>query len=159
MMHALLARARGASRIFIRDLSEERMQQCTEVCAEFIPVYGENLKEEIMKLTDNRGIDVCIVACPSGRAQEESLELMSMNGRILFFGGLPQGRDKVLLPSNLIIISSYPSTGLPEQMFPSTGQQRKWWSTESLICQTSYLGNIPWTIYRKRLHTPKVRRD
>lgn len=102
MMHALLARARGASRIYIRDLAEERMQQCAEVCAEFIPVYGENLKEEIMKLTDNKGVDVCIVACPSGRAQEESLELMSMNGRVLFFGGLPQGKDKVLLPSNLI---------------------------------------------------------
>lgn len=102
IMHALLARARGASRVFIRDLSEERMRQCTEVCREFVPMYGEDLKEEVMKQTGNKGIDVCIVACPSGRAQEEALELMSMNGRVLFFGGLPQGKDKVLLSSNLI---------------------------------------------------------
>lgn len=102
VMHALLARARGASRVFIRDLSEERMRQCKEVCREFVPMYGEDLKEEVMKQTGNKGIDVCIVACPSGRAQEEALELMSMNGRVLFFGGLPQGKDKVLLSSNLI---------------------------------------------------------
>ena len=42
------------------------------------------------------------MACPSGQAQAESLELMAMNGRILFFGGLPQGKDMVSLPSNLI---------------------------------------------------------
>lgn len=102
IMHALLARAKGASRVFIRDLSEERMRQCTDVCSEFIPLYGEDLKAEVMRQTNNKGIDVCVVACPSGRAQVEALELMGMNGRILFFGGLPQGKDQVLLTSNLI---------------------------------------------------------
>ena len=89
MMHALLARARGASRIYIRDLAEERMQQCAEVCAEFYSgIRGKYSKKEIMKLTDNKGIDVCIVACPSGSSTRGShWKLMSMNGRVTLFWG------------------------------------------------------------------------
>lgn len=102
LIHALLAKASGASKVYMRDLSEERMHQCAEIDSDLIPIFGENLTEQVMELTKGRGIDVCIVACPSGRAQAESLELMAMNGRILFFGGLPQGKDIVPLPSNLI---------------------------------------------------------
>lgn len=102
LMHALIAKASGAGRVYMRDLSEERLRQCTEIDNDLIPVYGQNLLEQMMDFTGGKGVDVCIVACPSGQAQAESLELMAMNGRILFFGGLPQGRDIVSLPSNLI---------------------------------------------------------
>lgn len=102
LMHALLAKAMGASRIFVRDLSEERMRQCSDIDEDIMPVYGDDLKTEIMKLTENRGVDVCITACPSPQAQAGSLELMAMNGRILFFGGLPAGKDLVQIPTNLI---------------------------------------------------------
>ncbi|MCM1134102.1 MAG: zinc-dependent dehydrogenase [Clostridium sp.] len=102
LMHALLAKACGAAKVYMRDLSEERLKQCAEVDKDFIPLYGQNLKEQIFDLTNGRGVNVCIVACPSGQAQAESLELMAMNGRILFFGGLPQEKDIVSLPSNLI---------------------------------------------------------
>ena len=102
LMHALIAKASGAGRVYMRDLSEERLRQCTEIDNGLIPIYGRNPLEQIMDFTDGKGVDVCIVACPSGQAQAESLELMAMNGRILFFGGLPQGKDMVSLPSNLI---------------------------------------------------------
>ena len=102
LMHALIAKASGAGRVYMRDLSEERLRQCTEIDNGLIPIYGRNPLEQIMDFTDGKGVDVCIVACPSGQAQAESLELMAMNGRILFFGGLPQGKDMFSLPSNLI---------------------------------------------------------
>ncbi len=44
---------------------------------------------------------MCITACPSVAAQEQSLELMAVNGRVLFFGGLPKGA-KAYLDTNLI---------------------------------------------------------
>lgn len=102
IMHALLAKACGAAKIFMSDLSDERLRQCTDIEPSLIPIYGTNVKEQIMKYTDNRGLDVCITACPSPAAQASSLELMAMNGRILFFGGLPAGKDQVTLPTNLI---------------------------------------------------------
>lgn len=102
IMHALLAKAKGASRVFIRDFSRERMEQCVEIDSSIVPVSDEDLKGAIMKLTGGRGVDVCITACPSASAQKETLDLMAVNGRILFFGGLPAGRDKVELETNQI---------------------------------------------------------
>lgn len=102
IMHAMLARASGASRVLIRDLSQERMRQCVKIDPSITAVEGDNLLEEVMKITGGRGVDVCITACPSPKAQEESPELMAVNGRILFFGGLPAGKDIVPIPTNLI---------------------------------------------------------
>ena len=102
LMHALLAYARGASRVFLRDLSPERMDQGVAIDHRIVPIVEENLLDAVMRLTNGRGVDVCITACPSGAAQAESLELMAMNGRVLFFGGLPAGKDRVTLQTNLI---------------------------------------------------------
>lgn len=102
LMHALLAKARGASLVYLRDLSRERMDQGVAIDGSIVPIYDDNLLDAIMSLTHGRGVDVCITACPSGAAQAESLELMAMNGRVLFFGGLPAGKDRVTLQTNLI---------------------------------------------------------
>lgn len=102
LMHLLAAKMRGAGRLFIRDLSSERMDQCEKLIPFSQALRGEDLKRLVMERTGGRGVDVCIVACPSPAAQAGSLELMAMNGRILFFGGLPAGHDEVSLPSNLI---------------------------------------------------------
>jgi L-iditol 2-dehydrogenase len=102
IMHALLAKACGASKVYMRDLSKERMDQCTQIDPEIIPIYEDDLQAAVMKLTNGKGVDICITACPSSAAQAESLGLMAMNGRILFFGGLPAGKDMVSMPTNLI---------------------------------------------------------
>jgi L-iditol 2-dehydrogenase len=102
IMHCMLAKASGASKIFIYDLSKERVRQCVDIDAEFIPIEENDLLAEIMKLTGGKGVDVCITACSSGAVQAASLELMAMNGRVLFFGGLPAGKDSVTLSTNLI---------------------------------------------------------
>jgi len=102
ILHILLARLSGAKNLYIRDISEARMMKCRELVPECISVKGENLTEAIMSLTGGRGVDVCITACPVPAVQAESLALMAKNGRVLFFGGLPAGRDEVPLPTNLI---------------------------------------------------------
>ena len=102
IMHAQLAKASGAGKVMIRDLSAARMEQAHEVDADILPLTGENLLDAVMKETDGKGVDVCITACPSPVVQKESLSLMAMNGQILFFGGLPAGKDLVELPTNLI---------------------------------------------------------
>lgn len=102
LMHGMLARAGGAGQVFITDLNKERLKLCTEAQKDIIPIEQENLKEEIDRYTNGRGMDVVIVACPSGEAQAQSLHYLGMNGRALFFGGLPAGRDQVVLDSNLI---------------------------------------------------------
>lgn len=93
LMHAMLAKVSGAGQIIMSDLSQKRLEKCRELMPEL------QLLEEG---STPSGIDVCITACPSGQAQADALSYMNMNGRILYFGGLPAGRDQVTLNTNLI---------------------------------------------------------
>ncbi|MDR1105134.1 MAG: alcohol dehydrogenase catalytic domain-containing protein [Treponema sp.] len=102
IMHALLAKAKGARRIFIRDISAPRMRQCTELVEGTVMVESEDLEEAVKSLNGGRLVDVCITACPSAAAQADALKVTGMNGRILFFGGLPAEKDGVVLTTNLI---------------------------------------------------------
>lgn len=102
IMHAKLARLGGAAKVFINDLSEARLEQCKTFDPAFITIGSNGLEETIMAETRNRGIDVCITACPAPQAQQAALGLMAVNGRVSFFGGLPKDKEVVGLNSNLI---------------------------------------------------------
>ncbi|MFP3088888.1 alcohol dehydrogenase catalytic domain-containing protein [Treponema sp. TIM-1] len=102
IMHALLAKAKGAAEIYIRDISRERMEQCTRLVEGSLPIDAENLEEAVKDLTRGRLMDVCITACPAPAAQIDALKVTGMNGRILFFGGLPAGKEEVTINTNLI---------------------------------------------------------
>ena len=86
----------------MNDLSEDRLALCKELDPDIITVTSAELKEKIMAETKGNGVDVSIIAAPSPEAQSSAIELMNMNGRVLFFGGLPKDRENVQLNSNTI---------------------------------------------------------
>ena len=103
-LHVRLARANGASRITLVELNRGRLEQAAAlvdpddtVCAGEVDVV-----EEIMRLTDGRGVDVAITATAAGIAQEQAVSYAARQGRISFFGGLPQDRPTITLDSNLV---------------------------------------------------------
>lgn len=100
IMHIMVAKLFGAAKIFMNDLSRERMEQAKELFPDLILVEGD-LQEEIRKHT-GKGVDVCIIAAPAPTAQTQSLQYMNMNGQLLFFGGLPKDRENVSLNTNLV---------------------------------------------------------
>ena len=100
IMHIMLARLFGASKIFVSDLSEDRLKQIKVMFPDVITV-NTNIKEKIKEVT-GKGVDVCIVAAPSAIAQMESLAYMNMHGKLLFFGGLPKDKENVSLNMNLL---------------------------------------------------------
>lgn len=102
LLHAKVARLGGASTIYVSDLSSERLGRCRQMDASWIVVPAQDLARRIADGTEGLGVDVCIVACPSGQAQAQALELAGINGRVLFFGGLPRGDSVVPLDTNLI---------------------------------------------------------
>jgi L-iditol 2-dehydrogenase len=101
-MHALLARACGAAKTYIRDISVSRMKECASLIPGCQIVEGDDLEAAINGLTGGKGVDFCITACPAPQAQVDALKVCGMNGRILYFGGLPAGKDAVTLNTNLI---------------------------------------------------------
>lgn len=111
LMHAKLAKMAGASKVMINDISEQRLAESQEVDPSFISILSDGLKEQISKKTNGKGLDVCITACPAPAAQQIALELTGMNGRIIFFGGLPKNRQGVELNTNHIHYKQLVITG------------------------------------------------
>ena len=110
IMHGMLAKMSGASRVFINDISENRLKECKEIDPFFTTVYG-NLEETVSKETEQKGTDVVITACPVPAVQQEALELAAKYGRVCFFGGLPEEKKMVLLNSNAIHYKQLSVTG------------------------------------------------
>jgi L-iditol 2-dehydrogenase len=103
-LHVRIARARGAGRVFLVELSRERLTMAADVvkpdgaiCAsETDPV------DAVLELTEGRGPTVVITAAASGAAQEEALRMVAPGGRISFFGGLPKDNPVIALDSNVV---------------------------------------------------------
>jgi L-iditol 2-dehydrogenase len=123
VLHVMMAKLRGAQKVIVSEINETRRKQALDLGADIaVNPLNENLNEIIMKTSYNRGADVIIIAAPSGKAQEESLDLVARQGRINFFGGLPKGNDTINLKSNIIHYKQIMLTGTTGQ---SISQYRK----------------------------------
>ncbi|MEA3334343.1 MAG: alcohol dehydrogenase catalytic domain-containing protein [Chloroflexota bacterium] len=102
-IHIALARARGASKIFIADIVDERLRlaEAFEPDAT-INVSERDLVEEVRRLTGGKGADVTVTATPAPVAQVQAVELTRKGGRILLFGGLPKDRSKPGVDMNIV---------------------------------------------------------
>jgi len=103
-LHVRLARSRGAARVFLVELNRERLERAAALVApdEAVSADDGDIPEQILKLTDGRGADVVITAAASGKAQEQALQYAARQGRISFFGGLPQDAPTITCDSNLV---------------------------------------------------------
>ncbi len=115
LMHAKMAQVAGVEKVIINDLSQDRLDLCRQIDSSFITLESENLKQHLDELTQGRGVDVCITACPAPQAQQIALEIAAINGRVIFFGGLPAGKAKVNLDTNLIHYKQLVVTGTTRQ--------------------------------------------
>lgn len=94
-IHTSLARVRGADRIFIADIVDERLKMAEAFEPdETINAADTNLVEKVRELTDGRGAEVVITATPAPVAVVQAVEMARQGGRILVFGGLPKDNSK-----------------------------------------------------------------
>lgn len=112
IMHLMLARLRGARRVVVSDLISDRLTLAAEAGADrVLNPAEEDLATAIAEESGGEGADVIIVAAPAHRAQEESLELAAIGGRINFFGGLPKDQPTIQFNSNLVHYKELVVTG------------------------------------------------
>jgi len=103
VMHAKLAKSRGAGRVVVSEPIRERAAQARRMGADrVVDPTSEDLRTALNEETQGRGADVIIVAAPAHAAQESALELAAISGRINFFGGLPKDRPMINFDSNLV---------------------------------------------------------
>jgi L-iditol 2-dehydrogenase len=115
LMHARLARMGGAAKVFMNDINTERLAHCASLEKTIIPVESKVLAARTREETCGRGLDVVITANPAPEAQVTALELAAVNGRVMFFGGLPEGKNKVALDTNLVHYKQITITGTTRQ--------------------------------------------
>ncbi|MEU3168159.1 zinc-dependent dehydrogenase [Streptosporangium sp. NPDC006930] len=101
-LHVRLARARGAARVFLVDINAGRLEMAARLVHPDAVVHGEDVVEQVLKLTEGRGADVVITAAAAGAAQEQALQMVARQGRISFFGGLPKDNPIIQCDSNLV---------------------------------------------------------
>ena len=112
IMHLMLARLSGAVRVIVSDLIADRLALATESGADrVVNPAEEDLAAVIAEESDGEGADVVIVAAPAHHAQQESLALAAIGGRINFFGGLPKDRPTIEFDSNLVHYKELVVTG------------------------------------------------
>lgn len=111
-LHIMLGKTLGVTKAILTDISTERLEMSKVAQADiYIDSSKKNLKEEIMDITSGRGADVVIVACSSGKAQEEALEIVSKRGNVNFFGGLPKDKPFINFNSNLLHYGEFSVVG------------------------------------------------
>jgi L-iditol 2-dehydrogenase len=115
LMHAKVALMAGAAKVYMNDLSAERLALCRTAEPAIITLESAGLRERLASLTGGKGVSVCITAAPSGDAQVLALEVVGVNGRVMFFGGLPEGKSKVPLDTNLVHYKQITISGTSRQ--------------------------------------------
>lgn len=111
-LHAELARASGASRIFVIDNVESRINMARKMSIDgVINASTDDPVSEVMKLTDKKGADVVIITAPSAKVQGESLSMVKKSGVINLFASLSKDEPNILINSRLIHYNQISVTG------------------------------------------------
>lgn len=103
LMHFLLAKVFGASKIIVSEVDDKRIETAKKIGVKYIvnPVK-EDIEKRVLELTDGQGCNAVIVAVGSPHAQKDALKIVRKGGRINFFAGLPTGAEEVLVNTNII---------------------------------------------------------
>jgi L-iditol 2-dehydrogenase len=114
VMHAKVSRMAGAGQVVLSDVRDERLALARRLDPALHTVAGDpgGLIDE---LSGGAGADVVITACPVPEVQARAVELAAVNGRVVFFGGLPKGGSRVALDTNLIHYRQIEVTGTTRQ--------------------------------------------
>jgi L-iditol 2-dehydrogenase len=94
LMHLQMALHRGASQVIGVDLKEPRLAVARQLGATTVinPQLVDPL-EAIFDLTKGRGVDVAIESAGTAATWLTALRSARKGGRVLWFGGLPQGTE------------------------------------------------------------------
>lgn len=102
-IHISLARVRGASKIYVVDISSDRLKLAETFEPDAI-INGSECDpvQEVMKLTGGTGAHVVIAAAPAPQAAVQAVEMARKGGRIIQFGGMPKDNCKPGVDMNLV---------------------------------------------------------
>jgi L-iditol 2-dehydrogenase len=115
LLHAKLYRLAGAGLVAVIDVNAERLAACVADEPSIVAIQSEGAKERLMELTRGAGADVVVAAASNAAVQQLAFGLAAQHGRVIFFGGLPAGKEMVSLDTNVIHYRQIFLTGTSRQ--------------------------------------------
>lgn len=111
-LHAELARANGALKVYITQRSEPRLSLARKLAVdEVIDTSVYDPVSQVRQLTQGQGADVVIVTAPNPKAQEEALGMAKKGGAVNLFASLPKDSPYLSINSRLIHYGQIALTG------------------------------------------------
>jgi len=103
LMNACVARALGAGKIILSEISPSRLAQAQGFGIDvLINPMEEDLTERVMAETDGLGADIAIVAAPAAQPQEQAIHLVRKRGTVVLFASLPKDNCTLQMDSRAI---------------------------------------------------------
>ncbi|MDP6857994.1 MAG: zinc-dependent dehydrogenase [Candidatus Nitrosopelagicus sp.] len=101
MMHVLLAKSAEFSKIFCLDLNDFRLDFAKKFGVITIRSDNNTLSQTILNSTEERGVDIVIVATGNLKAFSQAIQLVRKGGTIVMFG-VPSKNDKIEIDMSVI---------------------------------------------------------
>jgi L-iditol 2-dehydrogenase len=141
-MHAELARMKGAGPIILIEPNASRAEAAHQLVpfTSLVVSSTVDLHAEVKRLTEGRGVDVLVTACPVGQAQKDALALAAKRGRISLFGGLAK-ETTGFLDSNLVHYKELSIHGVHAST-PRQNQQAMSWIAGGQLDVRKYITRV-----------------
>ncbi len=102
-MHAEVAKARGAGKVFLINRSPKRLEQAKSFGFDaYIDLSSTDGVQKVMDLTKGLGANVVIVTAGTAEAQVMGISMASKMGKVCLFAGLPKDKPTIELDANHI---------------------------------------------------------
>ena len=104
LMLSILGKVYAAQSVTLIDINKNKLNLVKEINKEvnLIDSRKNNIKKEILKITDQKGADVVFIACSSTKAQEDGIKILAKKGCINFFAGVSDNSPLLNIDSNLV---------------------------------------------------------
>lgn len=103
LMNACVARALGAGKIILSEISSPRLAQAQGFGIDvLINPHEEDLADRVKAETDGLGADIAIVAAPAAQPQEQAVHLVRKRGTVVLFASLPKENSLLQMDSRAI---------------------------------------------------------
>lgn len=113
LTHAQIAKLRGASNIIMSEINPSRLERAREIVVDHVIDVGKvDFEQEILKLTEGRGIDYVIEAVGSISTYKQALKVLGRGGTLLAYGAAPATETMEIKPFDIYnreftIVGSY----------------------------------------------------
>ena len=103
IMHAELARARGAGKIFLLNRSKNRLEAARDLNYDaYIETGADGGVQAVLDATNGLGANVVIVTAGSAAAQRAGIEMTGKMGKVCLFAGLPKDTPELTFDVNFV---------------------------------------------------------